>query len=222
MGLSDHIQEYRSDIDRKISGLERENAVFLGTINEKKRNLKELQKLVQDGKHEYKILENALDVLRMYGIIKEQVLREKIDVVVTQGLKLIFGDEYKSKLEFKISRGQAVLIPKIVSLMDGQEIETSIEDSRGGGIANVCSVLYQIIVLSLVEPKQKKIFFADEPFRNLSQEHLESAGDFLKVLSERLNIQIVLITHRKELQSIADKLYKFKNINGETEVEKIH
>lgn len=221
MYSENRISQLRDQVNSTISALDKSLAIDEGVIKEKKANLDKYKKKQVEHKRRYKILEKTLDVLRMYAKIKEQALREKIDDVVTQGMRLIFGNTYTSKMEFKISRGQAVLIPKIISEFQGEQIETPIEDSRGGGVANVASVIYQILVLSLYEPRQSKILIADEPFRNLSQEHLEAAGEFLKILSEKLNIQIVLVTHRKELEAVADRLYKFSNKDGVTQVEKI-
>jgi len=170
---------------------------------------------------EYKMIGKVLDILRKYAILKEQILREKIDNIVTKGLRLIFGKDYRSKLEFGISRGQAVIKPRIITMINGEELETDIASAHGGGLVNIVSVLYQILVLSLVRPKQRQVLFLDEPFRNVSEEYLEATGEFLKQLNVKLGIQIILITHRKELLPVADKVYEFSLSNGLTKVKQI-
>jgi len=166
----------------------------------------------------YKDMGEVLDSLRVYASLKEQTLREKLDNIVTQGLRLIFGEGYKSKLEFDISRGQAVIKPKIVTEVNGKELEADVADAHGGGLVNIVSVIYQILILSLVKPRQRRVLFLDEPFRNVSEEYLEATAEFIRQLNKKLGIQIVLITHRKQLTEVADKVYEFSLKNGITNV----
>ena len=203
----DKIREARNEMQGRIKLLQ----------EQKSNQEKHLIKLKDD----YKSLEGTLDILREFAVIKEQVLREKIDNIVTRGLRLIFGEGYRSKLEFGISRGQAVIKPKIISEVNGEELEADIADAHGGGLVNIVSVIYQILVLALIKPKQKQILFLDEPFRNVSEEYLEATGAFLKQLNEKLGIQIVMITHRKNLKDVADTLYEFSLDNGITKAVKI-
>jgi len=203
----DRIREARGEMQGRIK-----------LLQEQEENLnKSLDKFTDD----YKNLEETLDVLREFAVIKEQVLREKIDNIVTRGLRLIFGEGYQSKLEFGISRGQAVIKPKIVSQVNGEELEADVADAHGGGLVNIISVIYQILVLALIKPKQKQVLFLDEPFRNVSEEYLEATGEFLKQLNQKLGIQIVLVTHRKQITEVADMQYTFSLENGITKIEKM-
>lgn len=201
---------------KKVSDARQEAIGRVKLLNEQKT---EIEKSLEESKNGYKVQEEVLDVLRTYSSLKEQVLREKVDKVVTKGLRIIFGERYKSKMEFGISRGQAVINPKVVSEVDGEELITSVEGARGGGLVNVVSVLYQVLVLSLVRPKQRQVLFLDEPFRNLSECYLETTGNFLRQLCEKVDMQIVLITHRPVLTEMADRKYMFTLQRGVTEVE---
>ena len=101
------------------------------------------------------------------------------------------------------------------------QLEADIADAHGGGLVNIVSVIYQILVLSLVKPRQRRVLFLDEPFRNVSEEYLEATAEFVRQLNEKLGIQIVLITHRKQLADIADKAYEFSLENGITKVSQL-
>ena len=169
----------------------------------------------------YSLMCRSLDMLRAYALLREQVLKTKIDSIVTRGLQVIFGGNYASKLDFGISRGQAVIIPKVVKKIGNVEFEATIKDANGGGIANVCAVIYQMLILSLVRPRQRQVLFLDEPFKNVSMANIDAAGEFLKVLNEKLGIQIVIITHHRQTQEIADRTYEFSINNGETSVKQI-
>lgn len=210
-----------AEIESKFNAIEAEYHKKSGAVHEIRNTRQELDKKEQHLTAEYHAHEEALDVLRQMAVIKEQVLREKIDSVVTKGLRLIFGPGYRSKLHFEISRGQATIKPKIITEVNGEELEADVAGAHGGGLVNVASVMYQIIMLALYHPRQRPVWGADEPFKNLSKEYLPAAAEFLHTLSKRLGIQVVMITHRPELHSVADKLYDFSAVNGETKIETI-
>ena len=208
-------------IKEQFSQVESERSEMKGRVELLREQVDSAKVEIKKLNGEYATQEAVLDVLRKYAAIKEQVLKEKIDKVVTRGLRLIFGDQYRSKLEFGISRGQAVIRPRIVTEINGEELETDIADAHGGGLVNVCAVIYQILILALHRPRKKQILFLDEPFKNLSEEYLEATGEFLKQLNQKLGIQIVLITHRRELHDIADKMYEFSLSDGITQVKAV-
>jgi DNA repair exonuclease SbcCD ATPase subunit len=58
----------------------------------------------------------------------------------------------------------------------------------------------------------------DEPFKNLSKDLQSKAGEILKLLSQKLGIQIIMITHEQELMEIADKTFEIQKVkDGEWE-----
>ena len=208
-------------IEDRFHEVEQARSEMKGRVDLLKEQLFDTTNELEQHKDEYKVNERVLDVLKKYSLVKEQVLREKIDNIITRGLRLVFGEGYRSKLEFGISRGQAVTKTKLVTSIGDIEFEADVASAHGGGITNFCAVLYKLLVLALVKPRQRQVLFLDESLKNLSQEYLEPAGRFLKEISEKLGIQLVIITHKKELTEIADRIYEFSNVNGETKVKEI-
>jgi DNA repair exonuclease SbcCD ATPase subunit len=171
---------------------------------------------------QYTIQEKVLDILKKYSKAKEDLLKTKVDEIITKGLNVMLSDEnLRSKLRFDIKRGQAVVEPKLITQFNEKEIETNPASGDSGGLANVVGFLYQLLMLSLYKPKVRQVLFADEPFKNLSEEYLEAAGEFMRVLAERLGIQIILITHKTQFKSVADVHYRFSKENQITQIEKI-
>lgn len=214
MSIINHIEDRFHEIEQSRSEMK-------GRVDLLKEQIFDTTEELKEQKSGYKINERVLDVLRKYSLVKEQVLREKIDNIVTRGLRLVFGEGYKSKLAFGISRGQAVTKTRLITNIGEHELEADIATGHGGGITNFCAVLYKILVLALVRPAQRKVLFLDECFKNLSQEYLEPASMFLKEISDKLGIQLVIISHRREVQEIGDVIYNFSNENGETKVREI-
>jgi len=212
---------FATEIEKRFESVRSARNEMKGRVKLLQEQKQEADSQIETLTKKYGDMGSVLDVLRKYALVKEQVLRERLDNIVTRGLRLIFGDGYRSKLDFGISRGQAVIRPKIVTEVNGIELEADIADAHGGGLVNIVSVIYQILVLSLVKPRQRRVLFLDEPFRNVSEEYLEATAEFVRQLNEKLGIQIVLITHRKQLAEIADKAYEFSLANGITEVTQV-
>jgi uncharacterized protein YajQ (UPF0234 family) len=208
-------------IEEQFNNVNQAKNEMKGRIDLLSSQCKIFENTLESSNNHYKIIERVLDILRTYATLKEQVLRSKIDDVITKGLQLIFGDTYKSKLEFGISRGQAVIRPRIVTMINGNEFEADVAKAHGGGLVNIVSALYQIIVLALIKPKQRQILFLDEMCKNISEEYIEATGEFLKYLNEKLGMQLVIITHKKQLHEIADSLYEFSLEDGVTNVRKL-
>lgn len=173
------------------------------------------KRAIEGAKSELEVSEEVVDLLTKYASLKEDEIKTKIDRVITKGLRAIFPDEdFESRLDFTVKRGQAVAEPKLIT----GELETNIVDADSGGVANVVGFLYQLLVLALRKPRQRQIIFADEPFKNLSEEYLEATGEFIRTLTDRLGMQVVLITHQHELKSVADIVYRFTKVDNRTEV----
>lgn len=210
-----------SQIEDRFHEVEQSRSEMKGRVDLLKEQIFDTTEELEAHTKDYKINERVLDVLRKYSLIKEQILREKIDNIITRGLRLVFGEGYASKLSFDISRGQAVMKTKLVTSIGDKEFEADVATAHGGGTVNFCSMLYRILVLALVRPRQRPVIFFDEALKNLSQEYLEPASMFLKEISEKLGIQLIIISHRREVQEIGDKIYEFSNVDGETKVREI-
>lgn len=210
------------DIERRFNELTISKAEALGELNSLTAQIKEAEDGIALDIATYEAHNEVLDVLRLYSEIKERDLKVQVDQVVTKGLNAIFrGENFGSKLEFAIKRGQATVTSKLVTSIEGNEITTNVEKAESGGVANVVGFLYQLLVLSLKKPRMRQVIFADEPFKNLSDDYMEATGEFIRMLAKRLGIQVVLITHKTQLMDAADVLYKFEKKNGVTKVERI-
>lgn len=213
--------DFAIDIQERFDRVESARNEMKGRITLLREQKGEVDQQLETYATQYGAMGRVVKALQKYSKAKEQVLREKLDNIVTRGLQLIFGPGYKSRLVFGISRGQATIKSKIVTEINGKEFEADIADAHGGGLVNIVSVIYQILVLSLVKPRQRRILFLDEPFRNVSEEYLEATAEFVRQLNRKLGIQIVLISHRKQMVDIGDVVYDFSLNNGITEAKRI-
>ncbi len=59
----------------------------------------------------------------------------------------------------------------------------------------------------------------DETFKHLSRNHLPKAGELVKEMSERLGLQVILVSHKDEFAEVADRVFDVSIVEGETRIE---
>jgi len=101
----------------------------------------------------------------------------------------------------------------------GAKIQVSVEkakgdplDSFGGSIVDTLSVALRAAYLILLG--KPRILILDEPYRNLAAEYVGEIKQFLRYLVDKQSFQIIMITHREELEEIADIIIRIKQDKG--------
>lgn len=163
------------------------------------------------------LAQKATEVIQAAIEARRQELREKVESLVTRGLRAVFG---RSDLEFffetRIHGGTVGIVPALRSRFGDREIEAGIVDGHGGGIADVISFLLRVIVLILTRPKLTPFLVLDEPFRHVSLEYLRGAATLLRELNRSGGIQFFMVTHKPDLLDAADVVYRSSNTDGKT------
>jgi DNA repair ATPase RecN len=78
-------------------------------------------------------------------------------------------------------------------------------ESYAGGELDIVSFALRCIFVSL--KKTRKTLILDETFKNLSVSYHQAAAVMIKTLSEKLGIQIILVSHIPGLITAADKTF---------------
>lgn len=78
-------------------------------------------------------------------------------------------------------------------------------DSSGGGLADVVALGLRLAVWSM--GKTANLLCLDEPAKNLDANRSPIMTDLLKNLSERLNVQVLMSTHKEDQIKSSDKMY---------------
>ena len=119
-------------------------------------------------------------------ILSEVVLKTqdkfktKIEPLITSAIKSVFDRNFEFKLEFEEKRNKMECRPVI--LEDGDEFQP--KDDLGGGMIDIISFAFRIVLWSLKNPKTRNSFILDEPFKNgLGDELYIKAGKMLKKIS---------------------------------------
>lgn len=91
-------------------------------------------------------------------------------------------------------------------------------DGAGGGPLDIASFALRITFWSL--KKTRNCFILDEPFKFLSHDLQSNASDMVKMLSNKLKLQMILISHQEGINLSADMVYVVDKIDNISQVTK--
>lgn len=178
--------------------------------------IKQKKEAETEKSHLQKELDKLLKARAVAQIVAEATqkkLEYHFSNLVTLALA-IFPDPYTFELRFVPRRNK--IEADLVFSKNGHETD-DIMNAAGGGVVDIVSLalLFACQGLSKSEP----VILLDEPAKFLSEDLQEKASEMIKLLSEELSIQIIMVTHLINMINAADNVIKLKNINGEAILE---
>lgn len=144
-------------------------------------------------------------------------MKGKIESVVTEALRMIYGNSYRVELNYAFKNNRSSLEIEMVR-------ETHIGDVRrdmsgfGGGVADTISVPLRLMVLC-GSKQTDKVVILDECWKHIDPGRIELVGKFLRALSEQLGLQVLFATHHLPLQQFADRVYNTSEKDGTSNVK---
>ena len=158
---------------------------------------------------DYEAAQQGLVVLQVVAQQTQQNLEYHISNLVTTALSSVWGaDAPEFKAEINIRRGKTECD---LYFVEGEETFKPI-DSSGGGTLDIASFALRISIWSL--NKNRPTFLLDEPFKYVSPDLQHKVSDMLKMLSKKLGIQIIMVSHAEEINFSADKTFIVEKKDG--------
>lgn len=207
-------------LERKVSQAERALDREIGEAKALARQIQKVSLEAENLELKVKACEEAVTVLNSFADQRQHDVQRQVEGLVSHGLRTIFDDELSFHIvsETKARRSEVRFV--IRSKVGDEEIETSILDARGGGVAAVAGFLLRLIVM-LLQPGVRRLMVLDETFGQVSSDYELKLVEFVRQLVDQSGAQIVLITHKaiEEWTEVADKAYRFTLRGGWSEVE---
>jgi len=161
----------------------------------------------------HKDIEQAKEIFRIVGQQTQQRLGFFVSDIGSLALASVFDDPYGLKAEFVQRRGKTEC--DLWFEREGQLIRPL--DAAGGGPIDIASLGLRLSLWSL--NKNRPVIVLDEPFKHTSSDLHNKTLALLKRLSDKLNIQIIMVSHSKELITGADKTFHISKANGVSHIK---
>lgn len=183
-----------------------------GVRSQIQKQLQETKELKKFSEKKLKLIEEAQVFLQTVAQNTQEKLKFDIEAIVNLALESVFPNEYLFQMNFNVSRGKTEAELVFQDKRTGQTIDPM--EASGGGVVDLTCFALRISAFAL-ESGTDNLIILDEPFKFISRDLQERAGEILKKLSEKMKLQIIMVTHIPEFIEVADKVFEVKkNENG--------
>lgn len=146
-------------------------------------------------------IEKAQAFIQIVAKDTQEGIKFHISDIVQLALDAVFPGRYNFEVQFEIKRNQTEASLDFYD--QGKKINPM--TGSGGGLVNTACLALRMVAWSL--GRTNPVIILDEPFSNLSADLQPKAGEILRELSDKLGIQIIMVTHNRETMiEIADKI----------------
>jgi len=181
-----------------------------GTLQHIEHSIQELQNRQVETQKDIHNHEQAREIIREVGLKTQEQLQYHISDITSMALEAVFDDPYELVVEFVQRRNKTEC--DLLFQRDGQRIDPI--SASGVGAIDVAAFALRIASWSMQTPRKRNVIILDEPFRYLSVGYQGAASRMLKELSDRLDIQFIIITHEPTLTQYADRTFTVKLKKG--------
>lgn len=169
-----------------------------------------------------KLLESEIVLLDGVQALLQKFIDQEVNIgvqavtqLLTEGLQAIFNDQdIVVKSEVVIEKGKVAvnLITHQTPVGDTQVVEGDSNDSFGGSVSTVQSVLLRVILV--FRRGLRPVLLLDETLGAFDPNYVVNTGTFLNTLCKRLGMDILDVTHSTPLIETANKAYRIRRVDS--------
>jgi hypothetical protein len=187
----------RDDFEQIKSKYERFKGKRDGLIEIREQETGKLERL----KRSVEASERGIIILQLVARETQQSLEYHISNLVSTALSAVFPNPPEFLAEIEIARNKTECQLSFVEF--GEKSKPL--DSAGGGPLDITSFALRVSYWSL--NKNRPVFILDEPFKYVSPGLQSKVSEMLKMLSEKLEVQIIMVSHAEEINYSAHKTF---------------
>lgn len=206
MNITNQLNQLKDSFNQKLGYLQAMRAQII-TAQEKLVKLTEKEEITQKASL---FLQSLSDQTRL------QVL-DKISGIVTDALQTVKDKNLVFTMNLVTKANQPTLEMFILDKLSGQSYD--IVNSFGGGICDIVSLSLRIALICKWQPSISRILIFDEIAKHVAVKDQELLAEFVKRVSESLNLQFIWISHSNVLEKAAHKIFEVTKHDGLSTVE---
>lgn len=177
---------------------------------------------LESTQQDIKSLESELSLLDAVQALLQKFIDQEVNIgvqavtqLLTEGLQAVFNDQdITVKSEVVIEKGKVAvnLITHQTPQGGDHEIEGDSNDSFGGSVSTVQSVLLRVILV--FRRGLRPALFLDETLGAFDPNYIVNMGTFLNTLCKRLGMDMLDVTQTPPLLETANKAYRIRRVDS--------
>lgn len=198
---------------KRISQLQKQFLLKKHKNEQLNKKIKQLDTQVQEHQNNLRLGVQAINFIQKAANHQRSLIKDKIQSVITDALKQIYGNEYEITFDYTMKRNKTsvdIYLTKHTPLGD----IVRKQGGFGGGVSDVISLPLKLLVLLALQTNDK-ILIADEPGKHMD-ERVDKFGYFLRNVCDKLGVQLIVLTHHQCLSEFANSVYEVSMQNKVT------
>lgn len=204
------VKETLSNRQKELARKQAENDLLNRQISGMEEQILKLTEGLQTGQEALAFLEDLANSRR-------GAMKGKIEKVITEALQLIYGPSYGIELTYSMKNNRSCLDIEMVRDTPAGKVKRDM-DGFGGGVSDTISVPLRLMVL-MGSKQTDKVCILDECWKHMDMERIELVGKFLRLLADKLGIQIIMCSHHEKIRDFADRTFEVSETGGISKVE---
>lgn len=156
--------------------------------------------------HESKLyrLKESRAIVQIVAQKTQEKLEFRISKMVSTALAAVYDDPEEFQIEFRQFRNRTECWPWLVNPKTGHKRTPAF--SAGGGALDIASFALRCAIWSI--KKTRPCLILDEPFKYVSLGLQNKCSEMVKRLTDKLNLQVIMISHLPRINIAADRNIK--------------
>lgn len=206
-----------TDLQTKLHQLDRSLLQREGQYRAILESKTEIESEIQENKKKIELLERVAAVVQKLTEISRKDTLDKVAAIVSTAIQEVKDPNLSFKINYKLERNQAVADFMVYNKK--LKAEMDIFESCGGTIADIVEFTLKVSLLLKWQPKLARVLVMDEQLKHISAVDKPAMARFVRQVSERLGIQIILVSHSAEFISSAHKVFSVSHNGTKSIVE---
>lgn len=149
-----------------------------------------------------KTVEDSIAIIQTLSVTLQNGVKDKITSIVQHAMDSLFP-KYTFCMDYVARRDKTEVD---IYIMDQEGHKEDILSSNGGGLADIISFTLRVAIWSL-DRGASNVLILDEPMKFLSDGYKDAGAKLLRVLSEQLGIQLIIVSHVNAIKENGTKSY---------------
>jgi DNA repair exonuclease SbcCD ATPase subunit len=157
-------------------------------------------------KNSLDISKSALEIIQTVAQQTQQKIEYHISNLITSCIKNL-GKNYNFICNFVVRR-EKTECDMYLTNSEGERLDPY--DEVGGSIVQVIDFALRCSLWSLQKNEVNDFLFLDEPFSGVKKNLYKKLSNILKEVSNKRNLQLIIISHDNELAELGDRVFYLK------------
>ncbi len=173
-------------------------------------SIQNLELSIKEKGRELRRHEQARTIIQEVALKTQKQLSYHISEITSLALNTIFPEPYALEADFVQRRNKTEC--DLYFVRNEERVDPL--SASGGGAVDVSAFALRVASWSMQRPRSRNTLILDEPLRFLSAEYQILGAQMLKQISEKLQLQFIIVTHEEKLTEQADRIFTVKIKNG--------